>query len=87
MPHWRVGLRYDQLDPGNASVGALNTANVIANYGFTPKRTTAMLDYSPSEFSRVRLQAARDQSRQGLSDTQIFLQYVMSLGAHGAHKF
>ncbi len=46
-----------------------------------------MLDWSPSEFSRIRLQFARDRSRQGATDNQVFLQYIMSLGAHGAHKF
>ncbi|MGC2048887.1 MAG: hypothetical protein WA635_09785 [Gallionella sp.] len=87
VPHWRSGLRYDQLDPGTASVGAANIANVISNYGYMPKRTTLMVDYSPSEFSRLRLQLARDDSRQGLIDNQLFLQYIMSMGAHGAHQY
>jgi hypothetical protein len=47
-----------------------------------------MFDYSPSEFSRFRLQYARDQSRpDGVKDNQLFLQYILSMGAHGAHKF
>jgi hypothetical protein len=87
MPRWRVGLRYDQLDPGTAQVGALNAANVISSYGYNPARNTLMLDYNPSEFSRLRVQVAQDKSRQGLTDNQLFLQYVMSLGAHGAHQF
>ena len=87
MPHWRIGARYDRLDPGVAQVGALNTGNVISDYAFTPTRTTLMLDYSPSEFSRLRAQLAHDQSRQGLADNQFFLQYIMSLGAHGAHRY
>ena len=86
-PHWRAGLRYDQLDSGNADVGAGISASVISHYAYTPTRTTLMLDYSPSEFSRLRLQLAQDKSREGLSDNQLFLQYVMSLGAHGAHPF
>ena len=87
MPRWRAGLRYDKLDPGTAQVGALNAANVISSYGYTPTRNTVMLDYSQSEFSRLRLQLARDNSRQGLPDNQLFLQYIMSLGAHGAHQY
>jgi len=87
MPHWRSGLRYDRLDPGTASMGALNAGNIISNYGFQPTRTSLMLDYSPSEFSRLRLQLARDNSRQGLPDNQLFVQYIMSLGAHGAHQY
>jgi hypothetical protein len=46
-----------------------------------------MLDYNPSEFARIRLQLAQDKSQQGITDNQIFLQYQMSLGAHGGHKF
>lgn len=87
MPHWRSGLRYDQLSSGSAEVGVANTANVISDYAYTPIRYTLMLDYTPSEFSRLRLQLAQDKSRAGLTDNQIFLQYVMSLGAHGAHQF
>jgi hypothetical protein len=87
MPLWRMGLRYDRLDPGVAKVGTLNAGNVIANYGYQPKRVSWMLDYSPSEFSRLRLQLARDDSRRGLADNQMFVQYIMSLGAHGAHSY
>ncbi|MFH2140065.1 MAG: hypothetical protein ABII63_04645 [Pseudomonadota bacterium] len=87
MPRWRTGLRYDSLDPGIASVGAANSGNIIADYAFKPSRTTVMLDYSPSEFSRIRVQLANDQSRQALSDKQFFVQYIMSLGAHGAHSY
>jgi hypothetical protein len=87
MPNWRTGLRYDRLDPGTASVGTSIAANVISNYGFNPTRITWMTDYNPSEFTRIRLQLAHDESRQGLTDNQIFVQYIMSLGAHGAHQY
>jgi len=46
-----------------------------------------MVDWSPSEFSRIRLQLASDQSRFGMTDNQVLLQYIYSLGAHGAHTF
>jgi hypothetical protein len=87
MPAWRTGLRYDRLDPGVATVGTLNANNVITDYAFNPSRLTWMADYNPSEFSRIRLQLARDNSRQGLEDNQLFVQYIMSLGAHGAHQY
>ena len=45
-----------------------------------------MLDYSNSEFSRLRLQYNRDESQPQI-DHQWLLQYTMSLGAHGAHRF
>ncbi len=87
MPTWRTGLRYDRLDPGTASVGASNAGNVIGNYAFNPSRITWMADYNPSEFTRIRLQLAHDNSRQGLAENQMFVQYIMSLGAHGAHQY
>jgi hypothetical protein len=87
IPKWRTGLRYDRLDPGVASVGELNAGNVISNYTFNPSRISWMTDYNPSEFTRLRLQFVHDNSRQGLSDNQLFLQYIVSMGAHGAHQY
>jgi hypothetical protein len=85
MPYWRVGLRTEKLNPGNVD-SATNRAN-LASADFNPSKHTVMLDYNPSEFSRIRLQYARDNSRQGVTDNQWWLQYQMSLGAHGAHQF
>ena len=59
----------------------------FATSGYRPRKNTVMLDFSPSEFSRIRLQFAQDRSREGLTDRQVFLQYQMSLGAHGAHGY
>lgn len=85
MPNWRVGLRTERLDPGSVDYGA-NDANLQAP-SYRPSKNTFMVDYNPSEFSRIRLQFARDKAREGLTDNQVFLQYQMSLGAHGAHTF
>ena len=85
LPNWRAGLRYDQLDSGSVDYG-VNSAN-LANTTYDPKRVSAMIDYNPSEFSRIRLQLSQDRSRQEATDNQIFIQYQMSLGAHGAHKY
>ena len=52
-----------------------------------PSRNTVMADWSPTEFSRIRLQLAADKSRAGVTDNQILVQYIFSLGAHGAHTF
>jgi hypothetical protein len=92
MPLWRVGLRYDQLYSGTPSLssvaaGTLATADFSRLLSYNPSRSTVMVDYSPSEFSRFRVQLARDQSRPGATDNQLFLQYIMSLGVHGAHSF
>jgi len=92
MARWRVGLRYEELDSGNTDVGLVNSGTLVAAdfprlAQNDPKRTTAMIDFSPSEFSRFRLQFARDEARFNEADNQVFLQYIMSLGTHGAHKF
>lgn len=84
-PEWRAGLRYEQLDSGTRDFGA-NVANLVID-SYRPKKASAMVDYSWSEFSRLRLQVAQDKSVSGVTDNQLTLQYVMSLGAHGAHKF
>lgn len=90
MPQWRIGLRYDRLASGTPTIAGLSAADVPALLPFSPKRSSIMLDYSPSEFSRFRLQFSRDNvnpARPGATDNQIFLQYIMSVGAHGAHTF
>lgn len=85
MPQWRVGLRHDRLDSGRNDFGA--NALSLALPSHNPKRNTLMVDWSPSEYSRWRLQFSDDRARQGIVDHQIFLQYQMSLGAHGAHSY
>jgi hypothetical protein len=92
MPHWRAGLRHDALKSGTVNIGLVNSgmlsfADLPQLAAHDPKRNTVMLDYSPSEFTRFRLQFARDDSGIGGTDNQLFLQYIFSLGAHGAHAF
>jgi hypothetical protein len=84
-PMWRVGLRYDRLNPGNPDYGA--NAPFLATPGFHPQRYTFMVDWTPSEFSRFRVQYARNEIRPDVTDDEWFLQYILTLGAHGAHKF
>ena len=92
VPQWRVGYRYDRLRAGSTNIGLVNTgALTAADFpilgAYNPKRNTLMVDWSATEFSRLRLQFARDYSRMGGPDNQVFLQYIMNLGAHGAHRF
>lgn len=92
MPNWRIGVRYDRMNSGTPRIGlidsgALDWSSLAILQPYRATRQSVMLDYSPSEFSRLRLQFARDQSRPGVSDNQIFLQYIMSLGTHAAHAF
>jgi hypothetical protein len=92
MPTWRVGYRYDRLNAGTETIGlvdsgALTAADFPILGRYDPNRNTVMVDWSASEFSRVRLQLARDLSRRNEPDNQLFVQYIVSLGAHGAHTF
>lgn len=92
MPNWRTGLRHDRLSSGSTRIGLLDDgiagADVFSSLAaYKPRRTSIMFDYSPTEFSRLRLQIARDQARPDASDNQVYLQYIMSLGAHAAHNF
>jgi hypothetical protein len=86
LPRWRGGLRWDQ-------VGLTNTSDTpdgaSASYGAS-YRSGAMIDFTPSEFSRLRLQVNRGsyETGEGREDaTEVYLQCMISLGAHGAHKF
>lgn len=85
MPRWRTGLRFDQLDSGDVNYASNNA--FIERPDYNPSKLSWMIDWNPSEFSRIRLQIARDKSRQDVVDDQFFVQYQMSLGAHGAHNF
>jgi hypothetical protein len=78
-------LRTERLDPGSPDYGA--NAVFFAADNWRPRRDSLMLDWSPSEFSRVRLQYSQDRAQPGSADKQWFLQYQMSLGAHGAHSY
>jgi hypothetical protein len=92
LPRWRVGARYDSLDSGNTKIGLVQSG-LLTWQDFpqlipaSPTRTTLMVDWSLSEFSRLRAQYAWDDAAPGPTDEQLFLQYIYAMGAHGAHKF
>jgi len=95
MPAWRVGLRYDHLEANNSITNFVNSGideeEFLEESGLgtagDPNKSSVMLDYSPSHFSRIRLQYS--QLDNGLEETNdIFtLQYTVSLGSHGSHTF
>lgn len=76
--NWETGYRYDRL-----------WADAEGPYAssFDPDRHSAMLTWINSEFSLVRLQYSHDRPNPTASDNALTLQYQVSLGAHGAHKF
>jgi len=85
MPRWRAGLRAERLAGGARTFGGSGIR--VTGPDYSPSRASLMIDFSPSEFSRFRVQLTRDRSREGAADNQLFLQYQTSLGAHGAHQF
>ena len=75
-PNWRVGARYSRL-----------IAPDEMELERDPTAFSAMVDWSNSEFSRLRLQFNRESFAEDEHDNQLMLQYIMSLGAHPAHTF
>ena len=87
IAQWKVGLRYDRLSSNNkgSDKAVLDEAGLL-DHGHTPHRSSIMLAWRPSEFSRIRLQYDRDNSV-AKTDNQFFLQYTMIIGAHGGHSY
>ncbi len=83
---WRTGLQYNLIDKNEVKKKGTtekDPKNLPAYY--------AMIEYSPTEFSRIRLQAGqnkafyKDNSRKTVNE--IILQFTFAIGAHGAHPF
>jgi hypothetical protein len=81
--NWRYGVRYDSIYQNDVTA---------KNLPEDMKRCSAMVEYHPSEFSRIRLEYNRNNAlfneageRQSM-DT-VMLQFNISIGAHGAHDF
>lgn len=87
---WRLGLRLDLLQTNNISVNS-NKIELPKNL----PRYSAMIDFNPTEFSRIRLQYNYDKTKYKVVNTdydnkiihQVLLQINLSIGAHGAHNF
>jgi len=89
MPRWRVGLRLERLRSDNTVANNPGGEfDALLDESYDPGRASVMLDFSNSEFSRLRLQFTRDATRpDDEKDNEVFVQYVMSLGPHPAHQF
>jgi hypothetical protein len=87
---WRLGVRYDLLNLNDVRI-----ANMRQDLPKNLARYSAMVEYDPTEFSRLRLQLTHDRSKyihatDGLMYkpyTEIILQLNIAIGAHGAHSF
>ena len=85
IDRWRIGARYDVLDLLKKDY-ILSGARM--GLGKQPWRATGALEFNPSEFTRIRLQYARDESaRDGKANNELYLQMQVGIGAHAAHSF
>jgi hypothetical protein len=69
------GVRYEEAPAAGASAPGRE------------RRASAVLDWYPSEFSRVALQASYDRLPGGLGGFEGLLHFEFAMGAHGAHPF
>ena len=79
---WRIGVRYDLLMQNDVTLGGADQ-HMPSNL----PRYSAMIEYSPTEFSRLRLQFDRDESRYvqtsgGWSSAAIYTNYFTSEPDH-----
>ncbi len=84
FPRWRLGARIDRLSGDNPGPYWIGTP--LYPLASEPARYSLMVDWSNSEFSRLRFQYNYDKASLE-DDNQFGLQYVFSIGAHGAHSF
>jgi len=82
---WDIGVRHSMVFAANSG-SAVVPGGVLDAAGQHPWRSSVVLGYANSEFSRFRLQYSRDHS-QRLVDHQLALQYIILIGAHGAHQY
>jgi len=85
LPGWRVGARYDVLGMTNEVRSPQGTTGIGDS-----SRLSLAVTWSPTEFSRFRLQSnfSDIQTEDGGTDfDSIFLQYSFTFGSHPAHRF
>ena len=81
---WRFGARIDRLSADLPPADWIGTP--LYPTGNDPARYSLMVDWSNSEFSRLRFQYNYDRASPE-DDNQFGVQYIFSIGAHGAHSF
>jgi hypothetical protein len=83
---WRAGVQYNLINKNDVKKNGVKEdlpSNLPAYY--------AMLEYSPTEFSRIRFQVGQNRAffHHGSRETvnEFILQFNFAIGAHGAHPF
>jgi hypothetical protein len=85
MPMWRVGFRYDRLESGHSRLRRQRSVprhRSVQSAAVDPDVRLDAVGIQPPAPS-----VCAEQGRPGFTDNQVFLQYILTLGAHGAHKF
>ena len=80
-PQWEAGVRFDDLKVSEPHDDHFHAGRL--------RETALSLAWKHSHFSTLRVQWTRQRDRGGFDDAAnaLQVQYVMSLGAHGAHSF
>ncbi len=80
-PQWEAGVRLDELRVREPHGNHFHSGHL--------QEASVSLAWKPTHFSTLRLQWTSQRDRGGFDGAgdALFLQYVMSLGAHGAHPF
>jgi hypothetical protein len=88
LPRWQIAARYDNL--GVFANRAAQGGTTLAEFG-SSERWSAALTWTPTEFSRFRFEWENASILRADGRTEDFntfwVQFLMSLGSHGAHKF
>lgn len=84
IDRWRVGARFDRMAIFKDEVVL---AGQNQHYSGQPYRWTGALEFNPTEFSRIRLQYEYDKSDPNKLNQVLFLQFLLAVGAHGAHSY
>ena len=87
---WRGGVRFDLIQQNDVVEGGVDS---ILPEGLP--RLSAMVEFNPTEFSRIRLQYDYDRSKYRMENHvesrtnlhELSLQVNLAIGAHGAHSF
>jgi len=85
--NWRGGVRYSAINQNDITVNGTAVEQSDDMY-----IASAMLEYNPSEFSRIRLQynhnsSLYDEEGHKNNKNEFIVQFNYAIGAHGAHSF
>lgn len=95
---WFLGGRFDRSERGvclpSEPAGAETTCSFFAPRGsrfdlplVQDTGGSVLLTYWPSEFSQIRGQLRRTRYGEGRTANEFLFQFILSMGAHGAHPF